>query len=66
MITGWRYTRASSARRGTIAPGARREHEHAEQVAGEVDDERRDQQHLHRPAVVERVGGDQRRRSADP
>ena len=43
-----------------IAPGARREHHHAKQVAGEIDDERRDQQHFHGPSVIECVGCDQR------
>jgi hypothetical protein len=47
-----RHTRA-------IAPGARRQHRHAKQVAGEIDDERRDQQHFHGPSVIECVGCNQ-------
>jgi hypothetical protein len=45
-----------------IAPCARREHQHAKRVAGEVDEERRYEQHLHGPAVIERVRRDQHAR----
>src|SRR5690606_41866852 len=62
LYTLFPYTtrfRSLLAHARAVAPRARAQHAYAKHIAGVIDDERRDQQRLHRPSVVQCIGGDE-------